>query len=324
MKRIKTFELSSLCLFITIFLLSCAPSTASKENGRIVFQSDRDGNFDLYIMNPDGTNQQNLTNDTSDSKALRNNLGPIASPDGKQLLYETDIDGNYEIYVFNIVSGARTNLTKNNANDDSPTWSPDGAKIAFVSDRDAVLVDKDRDIWTTDIYIMNADGSNIRRITTDNQNSSYGTLSWSPDGKKLAFCMLKQSPYGLIYLAGLHTFSLDTRELTRLTFDSSTIQCNPHWSPDGKQIVYSLSGSKLFNIYVMNADGTDQTALSPDPAIYDQNPSWSPDGKKIVFSSRRDGKYHLYVMNADGSNQVQLTNGPGEETSPTWLPATSQ
>lgn len=285
-------------------------------NGKIVFQSDRDGNYDLYSMNPDGSNQRNLTNLPASNVKPSSNTGPVPSPDGTQIIFVSNRDGNNEIYIIDVESEKQVNLTKNKANDYSPTWSPDGKFIAFISDRNATLLDSRRDTWTNNIYIMDSNGSNIHRLTKGNVTDSYGMPAWSPDGKKLALCL---SSYGS-YSQGINLMNITDASLSRLTFDSSILQCSPKWSPDGKRIAYLVLGHKLSNIYVMNSDGADQTVLSTDPSIYDTGPSWSPDGKYIVFSSRRNGGYHIYVMNADGTNLQQLTNGPGEETFPAWLP----
>ena len=313
-------------IFISAWLIvlstsRCVPSQRNALNGKIVFQSAQDGNYDLYIMNPDGSDWRNLTAGPPSNTSANNNGGPVQSPDGRQIAFQSNRDGNNEIYIIDIESGVQLNLTKNSANDYSPTWSPDGKYIAFISDRDAILVDANRDIWTNNIYIIDADGSNVRRLTVDNLANQYSGLSWSPDGKKLALGLSSVSQYGAFFYQGIYLMDLDNLGLTRLTYDTYTIhQANPKWSPDGKYILYLVLGSELSNIYVMNADGTDQVALSQDPSTYDTDPSWSPDGEYIVFSSNRYGGYHLYVMNADGSNQLRLTNGPGEETSPVWLP----
>ncbi len=292
----------------------CAPSPGSATNGKIVFQSDRDGNYDLYVMNPDSTDQRNLTN------LPASDTGPVPSPDGRRIAFQSNRDGNNEIYVLDLESGTQTNLTKDKANDYSPTWSPDGKFIAFVSDRDAVLLDEARGLWTNNIYIMDANGSGVRRLTDDNQTNGYGGLAWSPDGQNLALCLSSLTSYGGYFPLGIHLMELNNLTLTRLTFDSANIQCDPKWSPDGSQILYVVSGSEFSNIYRMNSDGSSQVNLSPDSSAYDTSPSWSPNGSRVLFASRRDGAYHIYVINVDGSEPIRLTNGPGEETFPVWLP----
>lgn len=305
-------------ILVAILLLvaaaGCAPSSGNVMNGKIVFQSDRDGNYDLYVMNPDSTEIHNLTNHPA------SDTDPVPSPDGRRIAFQSNRDGNNEIYILELPSGTQTNLTNNEANDYSPTWSPDGKSIAFISDHDAILLDEARGLWTNNIYIMEADGSNVRRLTNDNLANGYGGLAWSPDGKSLALCLSSLTSYGGYFSLGIHLMNLSDRTLTRLTFDSSAVQCRPKWSPDGRQILYVVSGSGFSSIYVINADGSDQVKLSADPSAYDTSPSWSLDGKSSVFASNRGDGYHIYKMNADGAHPIQLTDGPGEETFPAWLP----
>lgn len=310
----KTTMRAILLLALLAALAGCIPSSGNGSNGMIVFQSDRDGNYDLYVMNPDGTDVRNLTNHPA------SDTGPVPSPDGRRIAFQSNRDGNDEIYVVDLETGKQTNLTNHTASDHSPTWSPDGSSIAFVSDRTAILLDEARGLWTSDIYIMNSDGSDPRRLTAGNLTNGYGGLAWSPDGGSIALCLSSFTAYGAYFPLGIQLMNLSDLTLTRLTFDSATIQCDPRWSPDGNQILYEVSGSGFSNLYLMNADGTDQNNVSTDPATYDTTPSWSPDGKSIVFASDRGDGYHLYVMSADGSNLTQLTNGPGEETFPIWLP----
>src|SRR6185436_2023005 len=93
--------------------------------GRIAFQSDRDGNNEIYVMNGDGSGLINLTNDPSDDYL------PVWSPDGKRILFSSTRDGNWEIYMMNADGSAQTNLTNNPANDGDMNWSPDGTQIVF-------------------------------------------------------------------------------------------------------------------------------------------------------------------------------------------------
>lgn len=295
---------------------SCAPVEENTINGEIVFQSNRDGNYDLYVMNPDGSNLQNLTNSPPSITAPNSNTDPASSPDGKNIAFVSNRDWNSEIYIIDVEEKKQVNLTRNNDSDFSPTWSPDGKHIAFISDRDAVLLDSRRDIWTNDIYIMDSNGSNIFRVTDKNKTDSYGGLAWSPDGKKIALCLSSYT-----YPEGINLLNLNDNSMTKLTFDNLTLQsCSPKWSPDGEKIAYSVYESNLVHIYIMNSDGTGQLNLSKSSTAYDIGHSWSPDGKYIVFSSRRNGSYHIFIMNADGSNPIQLTNGSDEETFPIWLP----
>jgi Tol biopolymer transport system component len=119
-------------------------------NGKIVFTSDRDLNFEVYAMDADGTNPTNLTNNKADD------FQPSWSPDGTKIAFTSDRDGDYEVYVMNADGTNPTNLTNNSAIDEYPSWSPDGTKIAFASRRDG---------GDYEVYVMNADGTDPTRLT---------------------------------------------------------------------------------------------------------------------------------------------------------------
>ena len=148
---------------------------------RIAFVSDRDGNPEIYVMDNDGQNSQRLT----DNPAVDHS--PSWSPDGKRIAFVSERDeqphkvqGHFadEIYVMDTDGGNLQNLTNNPADDDGPSWSPDGKQIAFASDREADLG------W--DIFVMNADGQNPRNLTKGHGWGDFDP-SWSPDGKRIAF-----------------------------------------------------------------------------------------------------------------------------------------
>src|SRR6266705_4460532 len=135
----------------------------------IAFQSDRSGNYEIYVMTRGGTPLVRLTNTTAA------NGQPSWSPDGAKLAFMSDRDGNREIYVMNADGSGQTRLTNNLGTDVVPAWSPDGTKIAFASDRDG----------NSEIYVMNADGTNPTRLTS-NSTVDYSP-AWSPDGTRIAF-----------------------------------------------------------------------------------------------------------------------------------------
>jgi hypothetical protein len=173
-----------------------------------------------------------------------------------------------------------------------PTWSPDGSKIAFVRD--------------SQIYVMNADGTNQTPLTSNSSGNS--NPAWSPDASKLTFVSFRDGN-GQIY-----TMNVDGSNQTRLT-NNSLDDNEPAWSPDGSKIVFNRNS----NIYVMNADGSNQEQLTD--SANDSNPSWSPDGTQIAFATFRDpqGDNEIYLMNADGSSQTNITNFPtAQDFEPAW------
>jgi len=256
----------------------------SPDGSKIAFVSRRDGRFQLYVMNADGSNQTRLTNHKF------NDQGPSWSPDGSKIAFRSDRDGNDEIYVMNADGSNQTRLTKNAAFDgEIPSWSPDGTKLAFHSNRDG----------NNEIYVVNADGSHPTRLTSNTYSDTLPV--WSPDGSKLLF---SSDPDGHIEL---FLMQADGSERTQLT---KTAARNDYamWSPDGSKIVFiSNRDDPAWDIFLMNADGSNQTRLTKT-RDWDLDPAFSPDGKKIVFNSRRDGRRGIYVMNLDGSGQTKLTN----------------
>ena len=141
----------------------------SPDGRKIAFVSRRDGNSEIYVINADGSGQENLTQHPA------RDSHPSWSRDGRKLAFVSRRDGNSEIYVMNADGSAQENLTRQPANDSHPSWSPDGRKLAFVSRRDG----------NSDIYVMNADGSGLRNVTRAPSNDL--DPAWSPDGRAIAF-----------------------------------------------------------------------------------------------------------------------------------------
>jgi serine/threonine protein kinase len=173
-------------------------------------------------------------------------------------------------------------------------------KIALVSDRDG----------DSEIYVINADGSEQTNVTTSN-GSDYSPV-WSPDGKKIAFVSERDGN------PEIYVMNPDGSEQINLSNNSQS-DAWPAWSPDGKKIAFRSTRDGDSEIYLMNTDGSGQIALSHN-SNSDFSPFWSPDGKKIAFVSDRDGDSEIYVMNADGSGSTNLTENSTDDRFPAWSP----
>jgi WD40-like Beta Propeller Repeat len=202
-------------------------------------------------------------------------------------------------------------LPNGTANDYNASSSPDGTKIAFVSDREGV----------PQLYLMQADGNNPVRLNNDGCVTQVPT--WSPDGRSLyweqqcngqKFTIMKGD---LTYTDDLSYIGATLTNIHALTDTKASDNRYPRVSPDGRKIVFTAYRDGNAEVYVMNADGSGQTRLTNSQGD-DDAASWSADGSQLAFASTRDGDYEVYVMNADGSGQTQLTNNTAQDRWVMW------
>ena len=265
------------------------------KNGKIAFYTNRDGNLEIYVMDADGSNPTNLTNNAAADSS------PGWSPDGTKIAFSSDRDGNSEIWVMDADGSNPTRLTNNTPTEvnGAPVWSPDGTKIAFVRAA-APGFPSVRQVW-----VMNADGSNQTNLSNTNTTADENP-AWSPDGTKIAFS--RNNPPAPGTVGDIWVMDANGANQTQLTFNFPFDTGQPDWSPDGAKIAFiRFSPALNYEVYVMNADGTNQVQLTNTPTG-ESIPRWSPDGTKIAFNTDRDGNTEVYVMGPDGSNPTNLTN----------------
>jgi Tol biopolymer transport system component len=341
-------------MFVAAFSADAARTAIAAQPAKcgepaIVFVSTRDhptGNpfltAEIYLMEPDGTNPQRLT-DNSDGDAF-----PALSPSGKWIVFESnrlrsgsEPLNTSDLFLMKVDGSEQTFLTRGS----SATWSPDGKLIAFHASAsgtglpirpDAGAPYADSDIFGARVGELLEDGATARTNSTNTPFDIEEDPDWSPDGQGIVYTRHPASdlPANFNYTSKeIYVMNADgTGVPLQLTFNAEEERA-PAWSPDGLRIAYMCrkgdpptpTGPPTFEICVMDADGTNQTRLTSN-AVGDFSPRWSPDGQQIVFSRPpvAGQPQQIWVinaeLNADGTfpTPTQLTFPPGINSGPNW------
>jgi len=322
--RTSTALLLAVWIVAVVLLAACG---GDSPEGRIVFMSERDVNRGLYAMNPDGSDVTKLTDldegdwtldISSDGKRIalftyRDRSYGIymmnadgsdvtkvidineyvkdldLSPDGQRIAYSLLYQDNRErdIFVINTDGSGLAQLTTCPVYDGFPTWSPDGQRIAFTSKRRGE---------GGEIYVMDADGANLKRL-----EDAYGSNS-------------TRSPSDDRYCVKLSFF----------TSQSSDVMSS--WSPDGRRMAYihtSVLGGYLYVTDTVGMEVTQLTGYLPTPDAIQipspHEPVWSPDGRWIALNSYRNENRDVFVVKADGSDATRLTDHPALDRVIAWI-----
>lgn len=274
------------------------PAAAEGGAATLAFVSDRDGNWDLYLMDTYSGDVDRLTDHPA------KDIAPDWSPDSRALAFASERDGAWNIHVLDMGSGAVRRLTAGGSVDADPDWSPDGFAIAFASYRDG----------NGEIYVMNADGTGQRNLTQAASNEWGPT--WSPDGGQIAYVSNRDGNNEI------YVMDADGTGRTRLTRNAGWDGV-PAWSPDGRWIAFvsELSGDRALCLISPTGDAIRRLASA---TLYGY-PDWSPDGRQIayVYEYTRDYQYQVYTVDVESGTVKELTNRPGFDSYPAWQPHAS-
>ena len=267
----------------------------------IVFASRRTGFEEIYLINPDGSGERQITN-------LQLVFSrPALSPDGSLIAFAAGPDASQTLWVMNRDGTGLRQLTASGDAGD-PAWSPDGRRIVFSN-----LPTHTAGVG---IFTINADGSGLTQLTA----GTDAMPAWSPDGLHIAFTR-NVATWSTAFW-DIFVMDVDGANVTRLTATggggNSGFSGHPVWSPDGQRIAFASNRVySQMEIYVMNRDGSGVTQLTVDGA-YDDDPTWSPDGTSIAFQSDRSGNMDIWLMKVDGAGLAQITTDQGEDLFPYW------
>ena len=284
-------SITSLCPSISV-VFAKAPATA-----KIVFAANRVGNREIYLMNPDGSDQINITNHRADD------ISPSFSPTGEQILFASDrgnpAKGTWDLYLMAPDGSNVQKVFETPAVRAGPTWSPDGKQIAY----------KRREQGKSFIYISTIDGQKEERVAIGSGPD------WSPDGKEIAFLT------GFPERVQISILSVSTRKQKVLfprPVRPSWMGGGVAWSPSGKKLAFSWLHKvplkdfiKTETVYTLNRDGTELKQIVPEAGPKVVSPVWAPQGDELLYIQADDVQainLQIFKIEVDGGEPRQLTH----------------
>jgi Tol biopolymer transport system component len=300
-------------LFFLLLAGSCTNQIPAEARGGIVFTSDRDGNWEIYWMEPDGTSLTRLTaNEVVDDQ-------PDWSADGRMVAFRSRQDGSSDIFIMDGSGKNLKNLVKDPADsfDDefSPRWHPDGSQLVLNTDRfQPPLGNCPGGRGVHHLAFLPLEGGRERITEFAALPGEQQSADWSPDGKTLAFSSLCGQATRSIYTWEAESGELD--ELASAPYDAS----DPAWSADGRWLAFGSTHSGNSEIYLLDTMDDAIRNLTNHPA-QDIKPTWSPDGLYLAFTTNRDGNQEIYTLHITTNRLTNLTRHPANDWAPDWSPA---
>ena len=290
---------------LTIYLTYCLWLITMSAYGKIVFESGRNGNLDIYSMNSDGTGQTRLTHNEA------HDFAAAWSPNGGQIAFtRARDDEDLEIYVMDADGGNQHNLTHHPALDGDPDWSPDGSQIAFTSERTNGL----------SIFVMDPDGANVSQLT----EGPFDVIpKWSPDGKRIAF----EAMLGLGH--GRQIYVMNADGTNRWQVSEPIPQAGMFmmgWSPDGKKILYTAaidllvmkSSLVIATLHPRKHEAVKHERVPLPKKMHIYGAAWGADGKSVLVTLRtapreEGGEWNVYRFRLPDGPLIQLTDHPATD-----------
>ena len=266
---------------------------------QLLFGVQEKGVFNIYMVNGDGTDLQQLTDDKG------NDMLPRWLPDASGFVFESDRNSKTpQTYLFSFEDSLFTRVSRSNFPERSPHTSRDN-EIVFASNKDGAI----------HIYRMDIKGNNLQKITNTSYNDAYPI--WSPDALSLTFHTFRHDNQADIYVT-----DRSGNNPIRVTKDPG-LDFTPDWSPDGKKLIFVSNRTGNFDIYVTSADGTGEPKnLTNTPDIDEMMPTWSPDGKYIAYMVSKGTQSSIHVITSEGGISTQVSHPALVASMPSWRPPT--
>jgi Tol biopolymer transport system component len=305
-----------------------AGATFPGSNGRIAFESSQSGMSQIYTMDPDGSNVVRLTNGTGADHApswsadgrtvvFDRTIGPDTdiyainadgtgerrltttgvasvgtwSPDGSRIAFtqSNGPNGQMDIFTMNADGSNVVNVTNTLASEDKPSWSPNGARLAFMSDRNGVM----------QIFTANADGTGVTQLTTVLQGDNEDP-DWSPDGTRIAF-MSNRDSASLGTFFQIYTMDATGGGAVRVSSEPTDAEL-PSWSPDGTKLLFTSLFETGMSIVVTNVDGSGRTEIAS--GLSSPFPHWQPLPVPYAFAGYFAPVENLPTVNVVGAGRA--------------------
>ena len=300
MKRLYFYLLCSIS-FILLFISVCHLWAKAPTHPKIVFNSTRDGNTEIYMMDTDGKQQVRLTQHPDAD------FQPVWSPTGDQILFVSNRDGVDDLYLMDANGENVRRVFKKIASREQPAWFPNGKQIAYLGN-------KGND-WA--IYIATLDGKEERLATC---GRSGGFPAWSPDGTEIVFpkAGLVERPNPLVII------NLHTRRQEILQPEPQLHMFRPDWSTDGTTIAFSHveklggKGPIAGTLYTVSRDGSNLREIIPEKEPISQHPVWSPPGDELAYHKLVGENRQIFKIDLASRQSKQLTSR-GINVYPDWF-----
>lgn len=273
----------------------------SPDGKSIAFLSSRDRQSDIWVVGVDGGEPARVTNEKSSKHGIR------WSPDGRQIAYIGNREKRQDIYLVPASGGESKQLTKETNEWDenrwAPAWSPDGMQIAFVSNRN--------DYYADDLWIINTDGSHLRKITTDVRVMTDPI--WSPDGRHIAFNGLHNWEFWFDDQSDFYLVDMPEQKVRKLDTDGYATDLNGnihmYWSPDSKSLFYRYNTRGNTNIWSVNIEGnTVATQVTNGEGVIHAMAVSPKDDRIAYIRATQTSPGDLVDIPLRGGEQTKLTH----------------